>query len=375
MTTTFVIVFCVALGLALYGFLGYPLLMWIASRLRQQPDFPISQPSVNIIVAAYNEQDSIAATLKSLLAQRYPREKVTISVFSDGSTDKTDAIVSTFFSQGVELVRYEGRLGKTECQNRMVERADARVVAFADGNVRWRPGALAALVAPLDSVAATTGTLRLFRGDTLESRDEGLFRRLDHVIKKGESALLSTVGVNGPIYAVKKSEFIKLRPHLVSDLVLPVLLAARGRRVVFVSEAIADEPSTPSVWHEFRRKRRLVTQGFAALPLLMRAVQPIKRPLLFFLFVSHKLLRWVGIELLLIAFIATLVLVTEPVFQIILILELCLVALAGLGLVFKLRSRLLDALSFFVLTNVASLLGALDYLRGETATRWRTERL
>ncbi|MFO0704587.1 MAG: hypothetical protein U0517_01250 [Candidatus Andersenbacteria bacterium] len=197
-------------------------------------------------------------------------------------------------------------------------------------------------------------------------------RRLDHVIKQGESRLLSTVGVNGPIYAVRRSDYIRLQPRLVSDLVLPVLLVARGKRVEYVPEAVGLEPSTTSVWQEFRRKRRLVTQGFVALPLLLRAATPLRRPGLCMLLLSHKFLRWIGVELLGLTLIATLalVLVGAPGFGVVLVLQVAALLAAGLGLLFSPFA----ALAFFVLTNVASLVGAIDYLRGETATRWRTER-
>ncbi|MFH0830782.1 MAG: glycosyltransferase family 2 protein, partial [Parcubacteria group bacterium] len=286
-------------------------------------------------------------------------------------------------TQSVTLVRYEGRLGKTECQNRMVAGSSAEVVVFSDGNVHWAPGALSKLVAPFadTTVAATTGALHLKRGEQTEQINEGLFRRLDHLIKKGESSLLSTIGVNGPVYAVRRKDYIRLQPHLVSDLVLPVLLIARGRRVFYVPQAQVLEPAAPTIWHEFRRKRRLVTQGLVALPLLLRASHPLRQPWLFFLLLSHKILRWFGVELLIFAFIATLALIYLPLFQIVLSIELVLLAAAGLGLLFlrntpksPSRSRLLSALSFFVLTNTASLLGAYDYLRGHSATRWRTER-
>lgn len=268
------------------------------------------------------------------------------------------------------------------------------IVAFSDGNILWRRDALRQLVQPFveRQVGATTGALHLIRkipstnGDpapTVERANEGLFRRFDHSIKKGESALLSTVGVNGPIYAVRLTDYIRLQPHLVSDLVLPLLLVARGRQVRYVPEAIGLEPATTSVWQEFKRKRRLVVQGFVALPLLLRAANPLRRPLLFALLLSHKVLRWIGVELLAISFIATIALVVlasvvQPVFAIALIVEIAALLLAVLGLLFTNSARgrpaLIEALSFFVLTNVASLVAVVDYVRGETATRWHTQR-
>jgi len=416
MTTASIIwlsIFCACFGLALYTFLGYPLLMLFVSKImrpRKRPDTSGQQKQaelrVAVVVAAYNERENIVATLKSFITQDYPHHRFEVVVFSDGSTDGTDDVVHSFASNRsnggpvIRLVRYEGRLGKTECQNRTVEQLLTHgrpdVVVFSDGNILWQKDALRLLVEPFadQRVGATTGALHLVRRNgsamTLEKTNEGLFRRFDHAIKKGESRLLSAVGVNGPIYAVRTDQYVRLQQHLVSDLVLPLLIAARGKRVEYVPEAIGLESATDSIWHEFRRKRRLVTQGFVALPLLLRAAHPWRRPGLNFLLISHKVLRWVGIELLGISLVATVVLVilaspVQPVFVGVLLLEIASLLLATLGILFSEKDgdepngtatgpAILEALSFFVLTNIASLVAVVDYVRGETATRWRTER-
>ena len=49
-------------------------------------------PGLTILVACYNEEKSIAATLASIVKQRYPGPLETI-VINDGSTDQTLSIV------------------------------------------------------------------------------------------------------------------------------------------------------------------------------------------------------------------------------------------------------------------------------------------
>ncbi|MFH0831023.1 MAG: glycosyltransferase, partial [Parcubacteria group bacterium] len=95
MTIAWVVVFIVSLSLALYGFVGYPLLLLALQFVRRplhlasKGQAPTERPQIQVIVAAYNEQDSIALTLKSLLKQDYPKGRYSISVFSDGSSDRT----------------------------------------------------------------------------------------------------------------------------------------------------------------------------------------------------------------------------------------------------------------------------------------------
>ena len=79
------LVFWLSLALLFYIYLGYPLL---ASVLAQIQGLPIStndsyQPTVTIVIAAYNEADSIEATLNNKLELAYPDEKIEILVVSD----------------------------------------------------------------------------------------------------------------------------------------------------------------------------------------------------------------------------------------------------------------------------------------------------
>jgi len=375
-----IFIYVLSLGLAIFAFLGFPILMGFVAKYSKPKKYADEYfPEITIVVAAHNEEKNLSATIESLLAQDYPTEKLEIVVFSDGSTDQTEQRVRAYAEQGVRLVSFEKNLGKTECQNRVVKTITTECVAFADGNVRWEAQALRRLIAPMKDprISGTTGRLVLQNNEQEEQTNEGLFRKLDHQIKKGESVLFATIGVTGPIYAVRTKEFILLQPDLVSDLVLPVLLAAQGKRVVYVENAIANEPSSKDVWIEFKRKRRMITQGIVAIPTLLSSLSPSRQPLLFALLFSHKLLRWFGVELLLIALAASLLLLPNPLFVWIVILEILALFFAGLGLLLNKLGKPagpVQPLSYFVLTNLASLMAKLDYMRGERAVTWKTQR-
>ena len=88
------------LGLA-YIYLGYPLCIMLISRLKSQTVRKAEyRPSVTILIAAYNEAESIEATIRNKLALEYPAEKLEIIVISDGSTDGTEEIVGRFHFYG-----------------------------------------------------------------------------------------------------------------------------------------------------------------------------------------------------------------------------------------------------------------------------------
>src|SRR5579875_1476392 len=103
----------------LYAYLGYPLLLALLSAFARRSKGPAGeyQPAVSILIAAYNEEDSIGRKLNETLALRYPADKLEVLVVSDGSSDRTDEIVRSCSDSRVRLLRVEGRRGKTNAQN------------------------------------------------------------------------------------------------------------------------------------------------------------------------------------------------------------------------------------------------------------------
>ena len=99
---------------AVYAVALYPLLvlalckLWRKEFLRR----PI-EPPVSLIIAAFNEEESIAAKIENALETDYPTEKLEIIVASDASTDRTDEIVRGFAARGVKLFRARGNVGKS----------------------------------------------------------------------------------------------------------------------------------------------------------------------------------------------------------------------------------------------------------------------
>src|SRR5262245_27041182 len=78
-----------------YIYIGYPVLMFVLSRLFRQPVRRATiVPRVSMIIAARNEEESIAVKLENALSLDYPRDKFEIIVASDVSYDRNDEIIS-----------------------------------------------------------------------------------------------------------------------------------------------------------------------------------------------------------------------------------------------------------------------------------------
>ena len=249
-----------SLGALAWTHVGYPAVAEIAARLRPRPvrEDETAEPSVTVIVAAYNEESVIERRLENLLALDYPAEKLAVVVASDASTDATNELVEAVAAREprVRLLACE-RGGKVAAQNRAVRETATDVVAFSDANATWAPAALRWLVANLadPEVAYVCGQLRL--EDAAGTNREGAYWRYELMLREAESRLGSITGGNGSIYALNRADYVEVDPRWGHDLSFPYRMVQEGRRAVYEPRAHAFEKPTPSNETEYRRKVRM----------------------------------------------------------------------------------------------------------------------
>src|SRR5918993_4230889 len=86
-------IFWLSAALVVYVYAGYPLLLAVLRRVAKRPvaKAPI-EPTVSLLVAAYNEADVIEAKIRNALALDYPADRLEIAIACDGPRDGTTAI-------------------------------------------------------------------------------------------------------------------------------------------------------------------------------------------------------------------------------------------------------------------------------------------
>jgi hypothetical protein len=92
-----------------------------------------SSPLVSIVVPTYNCERHVAATLASVLAQKY--RPIEVIVVDDGSSDSTPEIVSAL-GEPVQLVRQSNH-GVCRARNAGFERSRGEYVCFLDHDDHW----------------------------------------------------------------------------------------------------------------------------------------------------------------------------------------------------------------------------------------------
>ncbi len=370
-----------ALALIVYVYFGYPLVLMLAARFRRPTRYDDTyQPTVSLIIAAYNEEKVIREKLDNALALDYPAAKLEIVVASDGSTDATDDVVQAYADRGVVLERVEPRGGKTRALNRVIPRTHGDILVLSDANTMYRPAAIQKLVRHFadPSVGAVSGDVRLVDAAETHAHSEGLYYRYEHGLQRLESEIGSMIGVDGAMYAVARHCFRPPADHIVvDDFVISMTAARLGYRVIFEPEAVAIEDSTSSSQEEFRRKIRIVAGGIQAF-LQGQGVPRWRQPLLLFGYVSHKLLRWALPFFLLLVFALSWVLASSLFYRLALWAQVLFyggaVCYALNVLAFR-KFRWGNISYYFCLVNGAALVGCCKGLFGMQAVTWqRTQR-
>ena len=263
------------------------------SRPAAAPLAPGERPQVSLIVAAYSEQEVIAAKVANALALDWPRDRLEVIVAVDGGADPgADATAQRARDAGADRVLELPRGGKIRAQDAAVEAASGELLAFGDANALWESDALVHLAGAFadPDVAYACGQVAFINdGGT---NQEGLYWRYELWLRAQESALASVTAGNGAIYAVRPSDYIVVDPIMGHDLSLPFNLVKRGRRAVYVPAARATEKMVPSIEGEWARKRRMMSHGW---PIVLRGglIDPAGYPPLYALMIaSHRVLRY-----------------------------------------------------------------------------------
>jgi poly-beta-1,6-N-acetyl-D-glucosamine synthase len=285
-------VFWASLTFVLYSYCGYPLILLLWKSLSPRPvnKAPL-EPDVTLVVAAFNEKDTIRQKILNCLSLDYPREKLQIIISLDGPTDGTEILALTFASQGVQLSCAPKHIGKAAAINSAVAKARGSLLVFADARQILDRNVIRELAANFSdpSVGAASGELVFVHGDKGQS-GVGLYWRYETLIRTMESEIHSVVGATGALYAMRREYFRELAEDtLLDDVVIPMTVVLNGGRVVLDRNARAfDRPARLD--REFERKVRTLTGNFQMIARMPQLLNPWRNPV-FFQFVSHKVTR------------------------------------------------------------------------------------
>jgi cellulose synthase/poly-beta-1,6-N-acetylglucosamine synthase-like glycosyltransferase len=373
-----------------YNYIGYILPVYLWNRIRKPRNHPFPQrsedwPTVSFIVAAYNEQDCIREKILNSLDQDYPTDKLEFIFITDGSTDQTPRIASSY--PRILALHEPERKGKSAAVNRAVSAARHEILIFSDANTilnreATRNIARHYLDPKVGGIAGEKKVLSTTPNALEVGESEGLYWKYESFLKAQDSRFYSVVGAAGELFSLRATLYEPLPHHIIlDDFVLSLRVAQKGSRVLYEPDAYAAELPSFSIADERKRKIRIAAGGFQAIGLLTPLLAFWRYPRLSFLYVSHRVLRWALSPLcLILALVSNLILVVNSpgsIFDALLLIQTAFYAIATLAALFpslKKKSRLIKLGSYFVFMNVSVILGFFRFLRGRQAATWEKAR-
>jgi cellulose synthase/poly-beta-1,6-N-acetylglucosamine synthase-like glycosyltransferase len=376
------IIFWLSLAGILYTYAGYPVVMWMLSRLRPRPwtVSPIS-PSVSIILAVHNGENLLSRKIDHLLGLDYHNIK-DIIIVSDGSTDGTAELLASRRNPRLTAIILDEHCGKAVAVNAGMAKATAEIIVFVDIRPEIAPGAMQQLVSNFadPKVGCVAGELILRQQchDDASAAVGGLYWRYEKWIRTCESICGSPVGVYGGFYAIRSKLAVPQPAGMIlDDMFQPLSIIRQGYRSVLDVHAYVYDTWPTKIEEEFHRKVRTLAGNFQLFQLAPWTLTP-RNPVLFQL-VSHKVMRLVVPYLLILFFVSTLALsrgsLPYTAFAVLQII-VWLVAIAGLRYKIPVLHRIAAPASALLVLKAAAVAGLYRFLftRGPLWKIWTSHK-
>jgi biofilm PGA synthesis N-glycosyltransferase PgaC len=374
------VLFWLSIAVVFYTYVGYALVVGVWAQLvRRAPSADILsfEPEVTLVVPAYNEADILAVKVSNCLELAYPTDKLRLLFITDGSNDTSGEVLADF--PQVQHLHAPERGGKSMAENRAIRYVTTPYVIFTDCNTMLNPDAVRYLVRHYadQAVGAVSGEKRVLNDGTASGAGEGMYWKYESFLKRCDSDIYSLMGAAGELVSFRTSLFKPLEADtILDDFVQSMRIVDAGYRVVYEPQAYAMEPPSFSLKDEMKRKVRICAGGWQAMARLGALLNPFRQPVVAFLYVSHRVLRWSLTPLLLALLLplnAALALADDGVYRLLLGLQVGFYAAAALGWWRAAQGQhggpLLVPL-YFTMMNVAVFQGAGRFFRNSQPAAW-----
>lgn len=382
MLDLFTILFWGCLALIAHTYLLYP--MWMIWRYksptRSMPVYERNEtlPSVAIIIAAYNEEKVIEQKIRSVMDTDYPISLIEVLVGSDASTDNTDLILKKLCSEypNIRLQLFSHRSGKINIVNQLQSMTEADILFLTDANVMFNASTIYELVKYFKDDQVGIVASNIIKQSNVEAGityQEKKYLSLENKLKTAESnAYGIIIGAEGGCYAIRNSLFSRVPIKFnVDDFFITMQVIARGKKTLFNPNAVCFEDVHSDPSGEYRRKVRISSGNFQNLLFFRNTLYTFWKPL-GFMFLSHKVLRWLTPFFLIFTLVASIVLSSQgTLFVIALVLQLLLLLTVLMDRYLGMAQKHIRFISHFYMMNLALLVGFIRFTRGIKSSIWQ----
>ncbi|AMP97184.1 Putative transmembrane glycosyltransferase [Pedobacter cryoconitis] len=381
-----IIVFWISIFLIVYTFVGYGFMLYLLVKIKRLFSKPFAfktdavLPTVTLMVAAYNEEDIIEDKIRNTLELDYPEDKLQLIFITDGSSDQTAAKVGNF--KEITLLHQDLRAGKMAAIKRAIPLINGAITVFTDANTFLNAEAIRELVKHYQNpkVGAVAGEKRILVEASADasSAGEGFYWKYESKLKKLDYELYSNVGAAGELFSIRTALYQPVESDtIIDDHMIAMRIAENGYVIAYEPGAYAMETASADVKEELKRKIRIAAGGMQSILRLKKAANPFRNFVFTFQYISHRVLRWtiVPVLLILVFILNGLIAFSKPVvfYQYLFALQVLFYVLSMIGFYFEQRNIRVKALFvpyYFCMMNYAVLAGILRYYQKNQSAAW-----
>jgi len=279
----------------------------------------------------------------SLINSNYPTEKIEILVGSDGSSDKTNEILTNISEKYPQVKPYfYGRTGKNGVLNDLCTYAKGELFFFMDADCRIPNDTISKLVNTLsdNEIGAAIASLKSVNATGYETdagaHGEGLYQNYEQMLRISESLIHSTVISLGGFYCIR-ADYYRLLPNanVCDDWMNLMFVAMNKKRIVCLADAFTVEIRDKSLKDELKRRIRITAGAIHTIIAGKKLLNPLYGWYAFAIW-SHRILRYMAPIFFILILIFSFLLNSNPKIMSIMLISQGIFYLVGLiGLFFN----------------------------------------
>ncbi|MBU6370969.1 MAG: glycosyltransferase [Patescibacteria group bacterium] len=251
----------IAVFLGLY-FEVFMLIAFLGDRKKKNAAFAATEyPSVTITVPVWNEEKTVFRTVESLLALDYPKDKLSIFIIDDGSTDDTWNIIQAYKDNPQVKLFHKENGGKHTAVNYAIEHATSDLFGCLDADSFVEPNALRLMADHFRAdpdVMAVTPSLKIWNPNSIVRHLQSSEYHLGVFRKETQSRIGAIFITPGPFSIYRMSVFAQIgrfkSAHNTEDMEIAMRMQKNRLKIENAREAIVYTvgPATVRTLHKQR---------------------------------------------------------------------------------------------------------------------------
>lgn len=361
--------------------IGYPLFLLLIDKILKRPEHEKSFdycPSVSVMVVAHNEEKVIRNKLENLISMDYPKEKYSVVVTSDFSTDKTNELVEEFIREHSEhdiiLHKTINHSGKTNAQNEAHKKVKSEILVMTDANTVFDKNAIRELVAGFadDDVMYVCGsTVYINKSQNITAETENTYWDIDSKCRDIESRLQTITAGDGNIYACRTKWYKDIPLIECHDSSFPVMCALEGHRAIYNPKAISYEKAGENNKDEYKRKVRMNRNLFHNILPSIKILNIFKYKWFTVFWLGHRTCRYLLWITHFLVLAGCAFMICENAFWLLLLIgQVVFYLIALLGKRYSHKNKIVRFIHYYVMTVASQWHAVYNILSGKTKATW-----